>query len=106
MAHDFGGEPIRRVVLAQAVPLLTVDQRFIENLENVALDLVEAEAPDMRKNAPDQRFAIWLCDDPIEKIALRSAENARRLEGGSRQHTFRVVVAQAEHRQRNGLCHD
>ena len=84
--------------------LLAVDQRFIEDLQDIAFDLIEAEAADMSKNSPDERLAVRLRDHPIEEIALCRAEDAGRLEGGSRQHASGIVIAQAEHSQRDGLC--
>ncbi len=43
------GEPVRRVVLAEPVPLVAVDQRLVEDLEHVAFDLAEPEAADMSR---------------------------------------------------------
>ena len=51
MTHDLRRQPVGRVVLAETVPLLAVDQQLVEYLQDVAFDLIEAEAPDMGKNA-------------------------------------------------------
>jgi hypothetical protein len=40
-SHDLGSEPIRRVVLAEAMALLAVDERLVEQLENVDLYVVK-----------------------------------------------------------------
>ena len=84
VTHDLRRQPVRRVVLAEAVAFFAVDQQFIENLQNIAFDLIEAEAADMGKNSADEGLAIGLRDHPIKEVALCGAEDAGRLEGGSR----------------------
>ena len=106
MTDYFGGEPVRRVIFAEAVPLLSIDQRLIENFQDVALDLIQAETPDVSQDSPHERFTLGLCYDPVEEVAFGRAENAGRLECGAGEHTPRVVVAKAEHRQCNRLGDD
>lgn len=48
-ADHFGCKPIGRVVFAQAMALVAVDQRLVEKLQNIDLDVVEAEAGDMAR---------------------------------------------------------
>jgi hypothetical protein len=106
VTHDLGRQPVRRVVLAEPVPLLAIDQGFIENLQNVAFDLIEAEAAHMRQNAADEGLTLRLGHHPIEEIALSCAEDARRLEGCAGQHVPGIVVTKAKDRQGDGLGDD
>ena len=43
MGDDLLGEPVRRVVLAEPVPLAGADHRFVQDLHDVVLDLVPGE---------------------------------------------------------------
>jgi hypothetical protein len=88
------------------MPLIAVDQRFIENLQNVAFDLIEAKAAHMRQDATDKGLALRFRDHPVEEIAFRGAEDAGCLERRAGQYVPGIIVAQAEHRQRDGLGND
>ncbi len=79
MLDHFRREPIGRVIFAKSMPLLAVDQRFVENLQNVAFDLGETETPDMVHDAAHEVFALSIRQNPIKKIAFNRAGNPRRL---------------------------
>ena len=83
LTDNLGCQPIRRVILAQPVTLLAVDQRLIEDFQHIAFDLIQAEAPHVRENSADKGLALRLRDHPVEEVALCRAENPGRLEGGS-----------------------
>ena len=63
-------QPVWRVIFAEAVSLLPIDERFVERLHHVALDFRQAETPDMRHDAADQVRSLRVSDDPVEEIAL------------------------------------
>jgi hypothetical protein len=66
------------------VAFVAVDQRFVEHLEHVALDLAEPEAAHVDHDAPDEVLAVRIGDDPVEEVAFDGAADACRLEGASR----------------------
>ena len=86
--------------------LLAIDQRFVENLEHVGLDLIEAETANVHQDSPDKRLALGFRDDPIKKVALGRTEYAGGFECGSGKHVTWIVVAKAEHSQRDCLRYD
>jgi hypothetical protein len=88
------------------VPLLSVNQRLIENFQNVAFDLIEAEAADVSENAADEGLTLRVCHYPVEEIALRGAEDASGFEGCSRQHVAGIVITKTKHGQRDRLGDD
>ena len=99
-SNDLRGEPIRRVIFSEPVPLVTIDQRLVENLENIRFDIAQLEAPHMRDYAAYQVGALGVRDDPIEKIALNSSENARRLKPSSGKYARRIVLVHIQ----DGKC--
>jgi hypothetical protein len=75
--HHFGGEPIRRVIFAESMALVAVDEGLVEDFENIAFDFGETEAPDMGHDAAHEFLALRIGHRPIEKIAFDGAGNAR-----------------------------
>ena len=84
--------------------LFAVDQAFIKNFQDIAFDLVQAEAADMGDDLSNQRLADWVADHPVEKITFDRAVNASRSEGFTRQQFSGIVLGQLHHRKRNALC--
>ena len=95
--HHLRGEPVGRVVFPEAMALVPVDQRLVEDLEHVALDLAEAEAAHMGRDAAHDLLAFRIGHDPIEEIALDGAGDPDGLEGAPGQEQARIVLAKAEH---------
>lgn len=88
------------------MPFLPVDQRFIEDFQNVAFHFGEAEAADVIDDPADQRLALGIGDDPIEKIALDGAVDAGRGEDLAGEEPPRIVLGKAHDRERDALRHD
>ncbi len=76
--HHFGGEPVGRVIFAEAMALVAVDEGLVKNLENVAIHFREAKPPDMVHDAAHEFLAFRIGYGPIEKIALDGAPNPGR----------------------------
>ena len=90
-------KPVGRVVFAEAMTLLAVDQQFVERLHHVALDLGEAKAAHMRHEALDQLFALRIGDDPVEEVTFDRAGDPRARELFAREQSRRIVLMDAEH---------
>jgi len=106
VADDLRGQPVGRVVFAEAVPLVAVDQRFVEDLQDVAVDLREAETAHMRHDAAYEPTPGLVDHDPVEEVALDRAEDAGGAKGLARQELAGVVFLQAEHGDRHAFCDD
>ena len=103
IAYDLRRQPIGRVVLTEPVPLFAVDQRFVENLENVALHFGKAEAAHVVHDPPHQVFAGAVGDDPVEEVAFYRAVHAGGTERLSRQQLPGIVLAHAHDGQCDAL---
>lgn len=68
-------QPIGRVIFAEPMALVAVDERLVKNLENVALNFGETETPDMVHDAAHEFLALRIGHNPIEKIAFDGAPN-------------------------------
>jgi hypothetical protein len=75
--HHFGGKPVRRVIFAESMALVAVDEGLVKNLENVAIDFCEAKPLDMVHDAVHEFLALRVGHGPIEKITFDGAGNAR-----------------------------
>jgi cytochrome b561 len=85
------------------VPLGAVDQRFVKNLQHIALDFGEAKAADMRHDAANQLDALGIGDNPVEKIALDRAGDARPRQRFPRQEAGRIVLIHPENGERDAF---
>ena len=90
-------QPVGRVVLAEAMPLVAINQRLIERLHHVAFDLGEAEAAHVRHDLSDKLRALGIAYDPVEKVAFDRSAYSRACQRLSRKQTRRVVFIEAEH---------
>ena len=84
------------VILAETVALLAINQRFVQCLHHVTLDLSKAEAADMGHNTSDEFRAFRVGDDPVEEIALDRAVDACVRQSRPRQQPSRLVLVQPE----------
>ena len=71
-----GGQPVRGVVLAQVVPLVRVDQAFVQDLQHVGLDVAQAEAGGALGDLSHQVGAGGQAERPVEEIRLDRAQDA------------------------------
>src|SRR3954469_8394457 len=86
--------------------LITVDQRFIKNLEHIAFDLSKPEASHVVHDATDESFASRIGDHPVEKVAFNRTVNSRRSKRLAGKHAPGVVLAKVHHSNRDALGDD
>lgn len=101
--HHFSGEPVRRVIFAESMALIAIDERLVKNFEYVAIDFGETETPDMVHDAAHEFLAFRVGHGPIEKIAFDRAGNAGRAESFARKQMFWIVFPQAKNGERDAL---
>ena len=65
LAHEVG-QPIGGVELAEVVALLGVDQTLVQDLEDVVLDLPEAETTDLAGDPHNEHGPARRLEHPIE----------------------------------------
>ena len=106
MPHHFRSQPVRRVILAEAVAFVAVDQAFVEDLEDIAFYLLETEAADMRHDPADQFFALRIGDHPIKEVAFDRAVDAGVGKGLPRKHPLRVVLVKDHDRKGDAFGDD
>ena len=70
--NDFSGQPIGRVVLAQASPVVGGDDRFVEDAGDVGLGLVPIEPTDPGGDIAQPRLAADF-HRPGEEVGLDNA---------------------------------
>ena len=75
------------------MPFFAVNEGLVKDFQHVALDLIEAEAAHMRKNAAHEVLAIGVINYPIKEIALGCAIDASGLKHRAGQDMFRIVVS-------------
>jgi hypothetical protein len=85
------GQPVGGVVFAKAVAMIPVDQRFVEDFQDVALGLAQAEPAYVSRQPADQVGAFRRQEHPVEEIALDRAEHSGVGEGATREDGLRVV---------------
>src|SRR5215468_5819357 len=100
---DLRCEPIRRVILSKSMPFVTIDQRLVQNLENVRLNIAQLESSHMCDDASNQVDALSIGDDPIEKIALNRPKNAGCLKPSARQDPRWIILIHVEDGKRDGF---
>lgn len=71
------GQPVGRVVLAEAVPRLGIDHRLVEDLEHVVLDLGPLEPGEAPRQSPHQPVAIRGRGRPVEEVGLDDTTDLR-----------------------------
>ena len=89
--HHACGEPVRGVVLAQVVAGFGVDQAFVEGLEDVHADVLQAKAVDVPRNAQHQVPAGRVGQRPVEEIRLALPADPGIGERGAVQQRFSVL---------------
>jgi hypothetical protein len=72
---DAGGQPVRRIVFSQVVPLFGINKRFIKYLEEIETDLPYPEALYPSLELGDQSPSRLGLQDPVEKVAFNGAVN-------------------------------
>ena len=77
LGDDLLGEPVRRVVLAEPVPLAGADHRFVQDLHDVVLDLAPGEPGEPARQGPDPLLAAGDFDDPVEEVVIHDASDLR-----------------------------
>ena len=97
VAGHFRRQPVRRVIFAEAVALLAIDEKLVERLHHVALDFRQTKTADMRHNAADQLRSVGVCHNPIEEVAFDGAVNSRARKRLARQEPRWIVLVEAEH---------
>lgn len=65
---DFLREPVGSIKFAEEVPLFRIDQRFIETLEDIVLDVAQTEASDPRTDASNKIIAVGGREYPVKEI--------------------------------------
>lgn len=80
-----------------------VDQRLIEQLEDVDLDVMETESRDMARQPHDEIPAGWIVQDPIEEIAFDGADDAHGREPAAAQKIAGVVDLETQNAGGNRL---
>ncbi len=88
------------------MPLVPIDQRLVQNLENIGFDIAQLEAPHMGDNAAYQVDALGVRDDPIEKIALNRPEDAGRLKSSAGQDACRIILINIQDGKRDRFGDD
>src|SRR6266849_10922634 len=78
--NDLRGQPVRRIVLSKPIPLVTIDQRLVQNLENVRFNIAQLKPSHMRDDTAYKVDALGIRDDPVEEVTLDRAEDSGRLE--------------------------
>lgn len=96
LPRHFRGQPSGGVILAETVALLAINQRLVQCLHHVTLDLSKAEAADMGHNTSDEFRAFRVGDDPVEEIALDRAVDACVRQSRPRKKSSRLVLVQPE----------
>jgi hypothetical protein len=80
VAHNLSRNPVGSVVLAKSMALGAIDQGFVQDLENVTLDLGQSKAANVSHDSENQLFARRIRNYPIEEIAFDRALNTCRFE--------------------------
>lgn len=88
------------------MPLLRVDETFVEHLENVGLDVPQAKARDLSRDLPHEVRAGRLLQRPVEEVAFDGAHDPLFGQGRPRQHGVRIIDRKVEHPRRDRLHHD
>ena len=104
--RHFSGEPVWRVILTETVPLFPVDQRFVKRLQHVRLDFGQPESPDVIHNPPNQRLALRVGGNPIEKVALDCTADFSRREGVAGEQALRLVLDEPHYGNRDAFSDD
>ncbi len=99
-------QPIRRVVLAQVVALVGIDQALVEALKHVDLDVAQAEANRLRGERAHQVDAASGEQRPVEEIGLDGTDDAFVRQEPTRQHLCRIADLQIEDARRDRLHED
>ena len=84
----------------------TIDKRFVEDFQNVAFDLCRVESGEHDYDPADERFALGIGDDPIEKIAFDRAVDPCRCKRFAGEKTLRIVFTQMKNRERDTFGDD
>ena len=79
-----------------------IDERLVEALEHVGLDLMQAEAAGLERDAAHQIVRVGV-EQPVEEVRLDHAADTGLLEGPARQQVARRGHGNADHVHGNGL---
>ena len=105
MLDDLRRQPVRRVIFAEPVPLVAIDQRLVENLDHVAFDFGEAEAADVRHD-PRTSFSPSASATTQSKKSLSTAPAMPALASASPTGAVRDRPLHAEHGERDAFGDD
>ncbi len=84
-------QPVGRVVFAEIVAFLGIDQAFIKALEHVDLDVAQAEARRLPGKRTHQVIAASGEQRPVEEVGLDRTDDAFIGQEPARQHRRRIV---------------
>jgi len=88
------------------VPLVRVDQAFVQDFQHVRLDIAQAEPGDFPRHLAHQVHARLQLQRPVEEIRLDRAEDALVRQGAAGQQGGGVVNRQVQHPRRDRFHHD
>ncbi len=83
--------------------LVAVNQRLIEDFENVTLYFGEAKSTHVNHYASYKFLPLGVGDNPIEEITFNRSVDAGRSERFTRQEPFGVVLGQPHNSKRDTL---
>jgi hypothetical protein len=104
--RNLGGQPIRRVILAEVVALSRVDQTLVEGFEDIDLHIAQPEARGLSGNADDQVATVGEFEYPVEKVALYGTLDPEFVEGAAGKDRSSVVSWKIEYTARDRLGND
>ncbi|HEY1978561.1 MAG TPA: hypothetical protein VGH13_00625, partial [Xanthobacteraceae bacterium] len=88
------------------MPLLGIDQAFIENFQNVGFDIAEPEASGLLRNVADEFVTGGMFQRPVEKVGFDRTDDAFVGQRAARQKIGRTIHRQIEHPRRDRLYDD
>ena len=93
--HDALAQPVRRVVLAQGMAGVDVDQFLVHAFQNVFFDIGEVVLTNQIEQLAKggrQGIEVGRLSHPVKKVALDEVRHVQRVERIARQHAAQFVV--------------
>ena len=103
LAHP-SRQPVRGIILTKVVALLWVDERLVQDLQNVVLYVAQAKSADLMCEAHDEALAFWCGKNPIKEVRFYGTSDSSTFEGYTAEQSLRFRGSLAEYACRHRLC--